>query len=155
MIYCGIDPGRFGAIAFINEDESLYVVEDLNNEYKALIDKWKNTDIICVWIEDVYGRPNQSCKANTTFMKHAGKAELLAECICDEVIKVTPSVWKESFGLSSNNKISKADKKKMSVLLANKIFNTDIPNSKDGRAEALLIALYGKRKMENIEWQKQ
>lgn len=153
MIYGGIDPGLSGAIAFINEDESIHSVEDLNSSYKELIDKWKGKSIHSIYVENVFGRPGQSCTANTTFMKHAGKAELLAECICNNIVLVTPSIWKKSFGLITNNKLSKIDKKRLSIELANKIFNTDIPKNKDGRAEALLIALYGKRMMENKEWQ--
>lgn len=148
-LYLGIDPGRNGAYAFIDDSNNVISLGDIDCMYSYLIrtcilDEF-NYYTGCV--EDVCGRPGQSCQSNTTFMKLAGKAELMAEVICDGVTLVKPQIWKKHFGLITSKDLTKTEKKHLSIEKAKELF-PDVADkltaSKDGRAEALLIALYGK-----------
>lgn len=150
--FIGVDPGKSGAIAVIEEDN--VNVFDLNKEYDTYL-YWVNNmedllepgDYHYAAVEDVCGRPGQSCQSNTTFMKLAGMAEVMSYGIGrDGFIKVKPQVWKKHFGLISKG-LTKTERKKMSIELAKKLFPSvadQLTASKDGRAEALLLAKYCK-----------
>lgn len=154
--YIGIDAGSRGCVAELWEDGSVFF-EDLDGDiatYERLLYTLKD-DVgsfteTYVTVEDVCGRPGQSCIANTTFMKLAGMAELLGYSCCTAgFLKVKPQVWKRHFGLIFDKSMSKTEKKHKSIELAKKLFPAvadQLTASKDGRAEALLIALYGKEK---------
>lgn len=148
-LFIGIDPGKKGAFAVIDESNIVHCLSDIDNLYSYLIRTYAWDDYY--WysgcVEDVCGRPGQSCQANTTFMKLAGKAELVAETICEDVLKVRPQVWKKHYGLITNSTLTKTEKKHLSIDLAKRLFPSvadKLTQSKDGLAEALLIAHYGK-----------
>lgn len=157
--YIGIDPGAHGAIAVIEEDN--VNVFDLDKEYDTYL-YWVNNmedllepgDNHYAAVEDVCGRPGQSCQANTTFMKLAGMAEVMAYGIGrDRFIKVKPQVWKKHFGLITKG-LTKTERKHLSIDLAKKLFPAvadQLTASKDGRAEALLIARY----MKDVQYQQE
>ena len=157
--YIGIDPGAHGAIAIIADN--IVTLIDLTNNIESywaqmtylVDDTGAYEDNIC-YVEDVYGRPGQSCAANNTFMKLAGYAEFLGFSIAEKFHKVTPSVWKKYFGLTGVKGETKTQKKHRSIELAKKLFPSvagELTASKDGRAEALLIAEYGRQQYENNE----
>lgn len=149
--YIGIDPGSKGAIAIITDGLVKPVIIDLNNDlgnywhlmtYLVDYEGFYNNSYVVV--EDVCGRPGQSCVANTTFMKLAGYAEFLGFCL-GEMVKVKPQVWKKSFGLVFGKELTKTQKKHKSIELAKELFPSvegELTASKDGRAEALLLAKY-------------
>lgn len=148
--YIGIDPGSKGCVAVITEGAKKPALYDLSNDiedYWYLITYLKDIEIqdrsyVCV--EDVCGRPGQSCVANTTFMKLAGYAELTGFFL-GEMQKVKPQVWKKHFGLVFGKELTKTEKKHKSIDLAKELFPSvadQLTASKDGRAEALLIAKY-------------
>ena len=140
--FYGIDPGAKGALACINADGTLKFVEDLpdnDEDWVGLLQyptKLYNT--LCA-LEDVHALPRQSTVAGFTFGKNVGKAELLATLLStiEDPVLVTPQKWKKFFGLDKD--------KHKSVDLARELFPTAeelLLYSKDGRAEALLIAEY-------------
>lgn len=149
--YIGIDPGSRGCIAVITEHLVSPALYDLTNniaDYWYLIEYLRDTqgsfDNSYVVVEDVCGRPGQSCVANTTFMKLAGYAELTGFYL-GEMVKVKPQVWKKYFGLVFGKELTKTQKKHKSIELAKELFPSvadQLTASKDGRAEALLIAKY-------------
>lgn len=151
--FIGIDPGAHGAVAII-EGDSVVLIDLTNNieDYWYIMTYLTEPDgytLCCV--EDVYGRPGQSCAANNTFMKLAGYAEFLGFSIAENFNKVTPSVWKKYFGLTGVKGETKTQKKHRSIELAKKLFPSvagELTASKDGRAEALLIAEYGRQQYE-------
>lgn len=151
--YIGIDPGAHGALAII-EDGRVFIIDLTNKieDYWYMMTYFAEPDgytVCCV--EDVYGRPGQSCAANNTFMKLAGYAEFLGFSIAENFNKVTPSVWKKYFGLTGVKGETKTQKKHRSIELAKKLFPSvagELTASKDGRAEALLIAEYGRQQYE-------
>lgn len=150
--FVGIDPGSKGAMAIIDSEGNAADIIDIDNNvdtYSGLIIQFiDNLDKdFYVAVEDVCGRPGQSCAANTTFMKLAGYAELLGYILSTEYLKVKPQVWKKHFGLIFPKDMSKTEKKHKSIELAKELFPAvadQLTASKDGRAEALLIARYMK-----------
>jgi hypothetical protein len=148
--YIGIDPGSKGAVAILYSDD-VVVLEDLDKEYFTygdlmyrLADDVGTFEYTYVAVEDVCGRPGQSCQANTTFMKLAGMAELTGHCIGNSMLLVKPQVWKKHFGLITKG-LTKTERKHLSIDLAKKLYPSvadQLTASKDGRAEALLIARY-------------
>ena len=149
--YVGIDAGSKGAVAIIDSEGNVADIIDLDNDvdtYSGLIIRFIDyTDKdFYIAVEDVCGRPGQSCVANTTFMKLAGYAELLGYILSTEYLKVKPQTWKKHFGLISKG-LTKTQRKHLSIELAKELFPAvanKLTASKDGRAEALLIARYMK-----------
>lgn len=149
--YIGIDPGSKGCVAIIDDYDTVETIYDLNTDYYTYWCAMRDLDDIMgsfensyVVIEDVCGRPGQSCVANTTFMKLAGMAELVAFSL-GTFVKVKPQVWKKYFGLVFGKELTKTQKKHKSIELAKELFPSVVDQltaSKDGRAEALLIAKY-------------
>lgn len=145
--FYGIDPGHSGALARVTPEGKFVSVEDLPTTDKD----WLNIldvphtlfDCFCT-LEDVHALPNQSTVAGFTFGKNVGKAELLALRLCSDKdpLRVPPQRWKKYFKLDKD--------KHKSVELARELFPEAVELlkvSKDGRAEALLIAEYGRRSL--------
>lgn len=155
--YVGIDPGSKGAMAIIDSEGNVADIIDIDNNvdtYSGLIIQFMDNldNDFYVAVEDVCGRPGQSCAANTTFMKLAGYAELVGYFIATDFLKVKPQVWKKHFGLIFPKDMSKTEKKHKSIELAKELFPAvadQLTASKDGRAEALLIARY----MKDVQYQ--
>lgn len=149
--YVGIDAGSKGAMAIIDSEGNVADIIDLDNDvgnYSLLLYRFGGDCVrdYYVAVEDVCGRPGQSCIANTTFMKLAGYAELLGNFMSTEYLKVKPQTWKKHFGLISKG-LTKTQRKHLSIELAKELFPAvagKLTASKDGRAEALLIARYMK-----------
>ena len=147
-LIAAIDPGLSGAIAIIEGDTAkTYDMPTYREKKKNWIDVPllieilkqlpKGTDIV---IEAVHSMPRQGIAS--TFKFGRGFGILIGVCACLELntIFVYPQTWKKYFKLSQN--------KEDSIALANKIFGKKIPKSKDGRAEALLLAYYYLKTME-------
>lgn len=143
--YLGIDPGHKGAVACITPEGSFVFVQDLpqtNEEWLEILKIDYSNPLSYCALENVHALPNQSTVAGFTFGKNVGKAELLAANMstAEEPLLVTPQKWKKYFDL-------KRDKRE-SVELARELFPDAkelLLYSKDGRAEALLIAEYCRR----------
>lgn len=143
--FYGIDPGAKGAVACLNPKGVVLFVRDLPQtdvEWLELlqIDYSRPLDY-CV-LENVHALPKQSTVSGFTFGKNVGKAELLAENLstAEGPLLVSPQKWKKYYKLDKN--------KRKSVELAREMFPSVeelLLYSKDGRAEALLIAEYCRR----------
>lgn len=147
--YIGIDPGSKGCVVELLENDEVYF-HDLDAElstYWDIISILEDGAPTYVAVEDVHGRPGQSCVANTTFMKLAGCAELTGWSLATAgFLKVAPQTWKKHFGLLSKG-LTKTQRKHLSIDLAKELYPSvadQLTASKDGRAEALLIARYMK-----------
>lgn len=147
MIIAGLDPGAQGAIAIIDQHLNVYMVADMPKDDHMFVDiiQHNTYEPAFTYIEDVHALPKQSTVASFTFGKNCGKAELLAEAL-GNVRPVVPSVWKKAVGLKRIEGETKTQYKHRSIELAKKLFpevEKQLTASKDGRAEALLIAYYG------------
>lgn len=145
--FYGIDPGCKGALAWVTPEGKFVGIEDLPTTDRDWLDflDVPHTLFNCYCtMEDVHALPGQSTVAGFTFGKNVGKAELLAERLspADAPLKVSPQRWKKYFKLDKD--------KHKSVMLARELFPEAVELlkvSKDGRAEALLIAEYGRRSL--------
>lgn len=148
MYYVGIDSGAKGAIAFLNSDGSYNSVVDMPT-VESFIDGLKkglwddDGDDFVVAIESVHPLPGQSCMASFSYGGNFMLAKALGIWYQENPVLVSPQKWKGFYGLKRNKDESKTDYKHRSVELARKLFPSaaeQLTLSKDGRAEALLIA---------------
>lgn len=85
-----------------------------------------------------------SVKAVSTFMKEAGKAEVLAQAI-GKVYFINPRTWKKYYKLKSN----KAESIELAISLFPSV-KENLSDKEDGKAEALLIANFIKNNYKNL-----
>ena len=177
MIIVGIDPGQQGSIAFIDmkkkkewiEDMSLLPENVINANY--LYNLISNQKDVCqriyVFLEKAQAMPGQGSVSMFNYGTGYGKILAVLEILGLSFEEVRPNKWKTEFGLSGLKKTNKKEKmtkeektaakkqrKEMAVKTAMQMFprlKNEFYTSKgkmlDGRAEALLIAAYGVRKV--------
>lgn len=147
MIILGIDPGKAGSLAAINDRMEVILMVDMPTNDKGYLNAILKHSFAPdrTYLESVHALPGQSTVAGFSYGKNVGKAELLAESF-GNVVQVSPVKWKKELGLVRREGESKTDFKHRSVELARQLFpevSKELKISKDGRAEALLIAYYG------------
>ena len=147
MIYVGIDPGQKGGYAIIAKSETgrsvfAYPWSDVffTFEMAAL----KGQDVI-VAVEKVGARPGQGTVSMFNFGKSAGYIEGVLSALGIPYQLIPPQTWKREFSLIGKDK-------KTSIETCQKLFpDIDLKRTErcktgsDGKAEALLIALYAER----------
>lgn len=141
-VYVGIDPGAKGAIAVLAGD--LVLIEDMPTPDEALKLLQKSQPWDCkVAIELVHPLPGQSCIASFTYGENFLLAKLIGMWYNNSPVMVSPQRWKKHYGLKKEPNETKAEYKRKSVYKAKELFPQAaeiLKYSKDGRAEALLIA---------------
>ena len=141
-VYVGIDPGSKGAIAVIAGD--LILIEDMPTAEKALEIFRKPQPWDCrVALEQVHPLPGQSCIASFTYGQNFLLAFLISLWYNSNPVMVSPMRWKKYYGLKKEPNETKTEYKRKSVEKARELFPQAtelLKYSKDGRAEALLIA---------------
>ena len=148
--FLGIDPGQKGGIAIIFPRKTTITqtsVIDMPTigkeiDVKAVIELLENTIDPVVIIEIQKAFPKQGATSGFTngfnYGLLLGALKALGKV---KIIRVLPGDWKREMlrGLNKNDKA-------LSIARARELFpKMDIPKSKDGRAEALLLAEYGRR----------
>lgn len=145
----GIDPGKTGAIAVLGEDGQLLDVADMPYEDGAVIvtvlasilRTYNRAGSPTAWVEQVAARPGQGAGAMFRFAQGYGTILGTIGTLEMPTRRVTPAVWKRSMGLSKDKGASRA--------LACELWpswSDEFRRVKDdGRAEAALIAEYGRR----------
>jgi hypothetical protein len=143
--FIGVDPGKHGAVAIIN-DTGKYFVEDFENEtHAAEVVRnwwWENPDLT-VFIEKVHAFPGQGGTSMFTFGVNFGIWRGIFAALSIPAQFVAPQAWQAAiFSKYSGDSIGKT----RSIDVARGLFpKADLRLKKhDGRAEALLIAFYGK-----------
>ena len=145
MIYIGIDPGKKGALAAIDEGgeyvktwDSLLFLEYCRNIYRT-----GKKAVACV--EKVGAMPGQGVTSMFNFGKNVGYIEGVLETLGISYQLVPPQKWNKEFSLGSD--------KKQSIEVCKRLFpdislrRTDkCRTDDDGMAEALLMAEYARRK---------
>ena len=150
MVYIGIDPGKNGGYAVINEMLIETEVETFPWDDKAFVEKmrecgcWYREARCC--LEKVGAMPGQGTVSMFSFGKSAGFIEgvLMANKIPYQL--VPPQTWKKAFSLNAS--------KLSSIEVCQKLFpEVDLYRTErckkphDGMAEALLMAEYARRKL--------
>ena len=172
-MYIGIDAGLNGAIAFINEKGECEKVLDMPIErngkntdvkelYAILNRADKDFDVVCCVEECRYtpkmneGERNISVMTAFKFGRSYQSVYAVCEIINFKRTYVRPEMWKGEFFLFNQNKEASIDRAiqifpEYSGMLKYKARNSDSIVMKDGRAEAMLIALYGKNKFAKLK----
>jgi len=151
-IYIGIDPGFSGAIAFYAPKENIVSVYDMpvyqNAKGKTEINLYELHDILApetdephmAIIEQVAAMRGQGVTSMFRFGQSYGATQMAVASHKIPMQFVTPAKWKSYLGLSRDKGVSRS--------LASQRFPKQADLFKrvkdDGRAEAALLALYGK-----------
>lgn len=148
--FIGIDPGFSGAIAKLYSDSAVHISDmptapnpkgktelSLHDVLEALD---LGGDRATLWLEKVSSRPGQGVSSVWRFAQQVGAIEMAAVAHKHELRYVTPATWKAYFGLSADKGVARAYAAKRFPEVAHMFSRV----RDDGRAEALLIALYGK-----------
>lgn len=144
-VYCGFDPGKDGAAAFLWGTESLVVPYD-RAEYiavlKSFIDKGFSVRAV---VEHVGAMPGQGCVSMFNFGTSFGWLQGMLEALGVPYELVRPAKWKREFSCTSD--------KNTSIEVAKRLFpGVDLRRTErctkdhDGKAEALLLAVFCRRR---------
>ncbi len=144
--FVGIDPGKSGAIAIINEGD-IEVVEnfDLDLYRRVLVEKIVHLDRkqYKVFIEDVHAMPGQGVTSMFHFGENFGQICGLLTGLGIQYEKVTPAKWKKCLGVTSDKQTS--INKAMELFYEPPLLRTSRSKVPDNnRAEALLISEYAR-----------
>ncbi len=150
---CGVDPGLSGAIAVLDpaSDQIMTIIDmpQLKRGARSDLDLVKLASFIgtnapnikYAVIEDVGAMPGQGVVSMFTFGKVTGVVVGMLAAHYIPIFYVKPSVWKFQMGLTKS--------KDKSVVMARKLWpkQTELFSrmKDDGRAEAALMAHFGKR----------
>lgn len=139
----GIDPGKTGALAYMNGSTvKLYPFDDMSEQDIAeLIESFAGVDAVA-YLEKVNGFPDQGRAGIFTFGQGYG---VLRGCLHSQRIPfhdVPPQTWQKALGLGKNYG-SKPDRKKAHRAQAQQWYPR--LNITLAAADALLIAEYGRR----------
>lgn len=150
----GLDPGLSGAIALLGPD-SLTVYDmptheiTVNGSKRRQIDlyalaRWIDTfgrGIKMAYVEEVHAMPKQGVSSSFAFGFAAGAAQAILASAFVPMHLVSPAKWKRAMGLTSDKD---ASRRAASRLLPQ--FSHLWSRAKDdGRAESVLLAIYGSR----------
>ena len=157
-VYIGIDPGQKGALGFILDKN--VTVFDMPLLPDKQMDAWMIGTIISSFIEQfginqetytvtcclekAQAMPKQGVTSVFNYGTGYGKIKAMLEWFKIPYEEIRPAKWKKEFSLDRD--------KAKSVALAKKLFPTQELVTKrgrllDGRAEALLMAEYARRRM--------
>lgn len=157
MFIVGIDPGNTGAIACLDLKTCDVTVLDMptykGKSGKVVVNPMELLEIleppssepgsVMAVLEHVWSRPKEGVSSAFRFGQNYGSLQTALAAHKYPVHDVTPPVWKKHFGLNSEKGVSRG--------LAIQRFPRQADLFKrvkdDGRAEAALIALYGKEKL--------
>ena len=147
MIYIGIDPGKKGGYAVIDDRgarvypwDNTYFVSDMN----AVESRGES---IVAAVEKVGAMPGQGVVSMFNFGTSYGFILGVLTAFGIGYQLVPPSVWKRDFGLLHTDKQSSVDVAKRLFPSVNLMPTDRCRKESDGMAEALLIAEYARRKM--------
>lgn len=152
MIWVGIDPGAKGGYAIIAESETgkavfAYPWDDTLFAYEMSALMWKKDEGITAVVEKVGARPGQGVTSMFNFGKNAGYIEGVLSALGIPYQLIPPATWKKEFSLIGKDK-------QASIVTCHKLFpDVDLKRSdrcrtdSDGKAEALLMAEYARRKL--------
>lgn len=159
MIYIGIDPGKDGAVSFITENSSIRIVDTPTLKVRkgsgkrefdvagmvAILEGWKEP-AHRVFLERIHSMPGQGVASMFSMGEGYGLWQGILAALGLSYELVTPQRWKRAM-------MDGAPKDKAaSVLVASRLFPGSATLLRgprgaalDGRADALLLAEYGRR----------
>ena len=154
MIYIGVDPGKKGSYAIIEQGESgqqtveVYPWDDSEFVHKmrtmAEDEDIREAGIVAA-VEKVGAFSGQGVKSMFNFGHSLGFIEGVLHGCWISYQLVPPNVWKKSFSLIGKDKQASIDTCKRLFPGINLLPNDRCRKDSDGMAEALLISLYAQR----------
>ncbi len=148
----GIDPGLSGALAFMDDELLIYDIPTLqitrNGKNKRQIDIYSLLALMQAYhvkhcyLENVNAMPGQGVSSMFQMGRGYGQIEMALAACKIPVTYITPQVWKKSLAVPKDKD---GARQRASQLMPQYAHNWDLKKH-DGRAEAALIALYGKNK---------
>lgn len=156
MIYIGIDPGLSGAVGVLIPNEGVMVYDTptavvegektkrryLFGSMAALLRPYIGKDVLAV-LENVHSMPKQGVASSFCFGEGKGVWEGILAAFEIPTELVSPQRWKKEIMADQGKEKSAARFKAMALFpsLADQLKLV----KHDGRAEALLMAVYGQR----------
>lgn len=150
-MYCGIDPGASGALAFLDVKQWTLAVfdmphytEEVNGKKRKRVDVRKVWDLLTYYnpfrigTERVHAMPQQDVKSIFTFGRFYGQLEALCAALGAEFHDTDPAVWKRTMQVNSDKDHSRA---RTSLLVPASAPILTRKTDHD-RSEAILLALY-------------
>lgn len=145
MIYIGVDPGKKGGFAII-QDEKHWVLPWDEEHFVEEMAGVMNLGKCVACVEQVGAMPGQGVVSMFSFGKNAGFIEGVLSGLGIPYQLVLPKKWKAEFTLNGKDKAA-------SVAVCKRLFpGVDLratekcKKDSDGMAEALLMAEYARRK---------
>ena len=158
MIYIGVDPGKKGGYAVIEQGMSgqqtveVYPWDDSEFVHKMRMlaedDDIRNAGIVTA-VEKVGAFSGQGVKSMFNFGHSLGFIEGVLHGCWISYQLVPPNVWKKSFSLIGKDKQASIDTCKRLFPGINLLPNNRCRKDSDGMAEAALICLYAMRHFGN------
>lgn len=154
LIVAGIDPGNSGALAILYPDGTAQFFDvpmvKINKKMKPAWQDWQRSwsaaldfaGVDRIMIENVFSRPAQGVAGVFTFGRSLGFAHAIAVASGSAIHFVTPAVWKGKLGLLNSGKGASRER---CVNLYPSTAGQLTRVKDDGRAEAALIAHFGKK----------
>ena len=160
MIYIGIDPGLSGAVGILTDidpyvraeifDTPTMVVSGIKEKrvynkvgMASILQSYRDRTDVLVVLEAVHAMPKQGVSSSFTFGKGLGIWEGIIAALGLPLEMPSPQRWKKEM-LADQGKEKAAARFKAMALFPN--IATQFSRVKDdGRAEAILMAEYGKR----------
>ena len=148
MIYIGIDPGKNGGIAFISirprfvtPIANTYCYSD--NALISLCNDFKDSRVVC-FLEQVHAMPKQGVSSTFNFGMNFGFIQGVLKAYGIPYELVTPQKWKKEFSCTADKNTSIEVCKRLFPYIDLKATDR-CKKDHDGKAEALLIAEFGRR----------
>lgn len=159
MIYIGIDPGLSGAVGILSEIDTLAAVFDTPTVFvkgkttkrkyliaamALLLKPYADRQDVLAILENVHSMPSQGVSSSFCFGEGKGMWEGILAAYNIPTELVSPQRWKKEIMADQGKEKSAARFKAMQLFPY--IAEQFKLAKHDGRAEALLMAEYGKRK---------
>lgn len=151
MIVAGIDPGKSGALAILWPDSSVLFLDVPLAGKKPAWTSWAASWGFAlseaaperIIIEDVHSMPKQGVTSSFNFGEVLGFVHAIALASCPGAVIEwpTPAVWKRKLGLTADKGMSIEEAKRCYPSARDRLTRV----KDDGRAEALLLAHYGRK----------
>ena len=145
-LFLGIDPGKKGGIAFIdNRTGEIGTKPFGSSALIELLEEARYYESVCC-LEKVGAMPGQGVVSMFNFGQNVGYIKGMLEAFCIPYQEISPQRWKKEFGLSSDKEASAEVCRKLFPNI-NLLATPKCKKPHDGMAEALLMAEYARRKL--------
>lgn len=145
----GCDPGKAGALALVTTSGELHDVIDmpdatgaaLGAHLRGFLEDHQPLTITAAWVEQVHAMPKQGVTSVWTFAANYGAILAALGALGVRVELVTPNVWKKAMRCTADKNLARqraCERWPESAGLFKRVKD-------DGRAEAALVAEYGRR----------